>query len=207
MSAARKAPSLPTLRRVHPTRWLDVVSVSVAVIALLLLLLKDMPFSMELTTDSTSAARRPSTSAFGLSNMPASTIAMSGQDSLVGLVVNGNVFSATRRAPVTRFVVPGQTAMDANPTMPGIPPAGAEVSEEDAMPRLSAIVALNGERLALLQFAASDGAPRLYRVNDMRAGYRVVRIETDRVVLASRAGTRTLRLSQRATPDAPEKLP
>ncbi len=202
MSAARKAPSLPTLRRVHPTRWLDVVSVSVGVIALLLQI---MPWGMELTADSPTAARRRSTSASGLSEIRAPTIAMSGQDSLVGLVVNGNVFSSTRRAPVTRFVVPGQTAMDITPMMPGMPPA--DVGEEDALPRLSAIVALDGERRALLQFAASDGAPRLYRVNDERAGYRVVRIETDRVVLASRAGTRTLRLSQRATPDSPEKLP
>ena len=202
MSAARKTPSLPTLRRVHPTRWLDVVSVSVVVIALLLQI---MPWGMELTADSPTAARRRSTSASGLSEIRAPTIAMSGQDSLVGLVVNGNVFSSTRRAPVTRFVVPGQTAMDITPMMPGMPPA--DVGEEDALPRLSAIVALDGERRALLQFAASDGAPRLYRVNDERAGYRVVRIETDRVVLASRAGTRTLRLSQRATPDSPEKLP
>ena len=188
----------------HPTRWLDVVSVSVAAIALVLLV---MPSEIDLTADSSIAARRPSTSASGLSETRAPAIAMSGQDSLVGLVVNGNVFSSTRRAPVTRFVVPGQTAMDVTPTMPGMAPAGADVGEEDALPRLSAIVALNGEPRALLQFAASDGAPRLYRVNDERAGYRVVRIETDRVVLASRAGTRTLRLSQRATPDSPEKLP
>ena len=204
MSAARKAPSLPTLRRVHPTRWLDVVSVSMAVIALLLLV---MPSEIDLTADSSIAARRPETSASGLSETRAPAIALSGQDSLVGLVVNGNVFSSTRRAPVTRFAVPGQTAMDVTPVMPGTPAAGADLSEEDALPRLSAIVALNGERRALLQFAASDGAPRLYRVNDERAGYRVVRIDTDRVVLASRAGTRTLRLSQRATPDSPEKLP
>ena len=204
MSAARKASRLPTLRRMHPTRWLDVVSVSVAGIALLLLV---MPWGMELTADSPTAARRPSPAAFGLSDTRAPANAMSGQDSLVERVVHGNVFSATRRAPVTRFVVPGQAAMDVTPTMPGMTPAGADVGEADTFPRLSAIVALNGERWALLQFAASDGAPRLYRMNDVRAGSRVVRIEPDRVVLASRAGTRTLRLSQRATPDSPEKRP
>jgi len=128
----------------------------------------------------------------------------------VAVVVADNVFSATRRAPTVRFMVPGQDAV------PGMSPANALMQSPgaatgdrpaDALPRLSAIVAANGERRALLQFVASDGAPRLYRVNDVHAGYRIVRIDSDRVVLASRAGTRTLRLSQRAIPDSLENLP
>jgi hypothetical protein len=80
-------------------------------------------------------------------------------------------------------------------------------SADDSLPRLSGIIADGGERRALLQLVAADGAPRLYRIGDVHAGYRVVRIGPDQVVLASRAGTRTLRLSQRAAPDSLEKTP
>jgi hypothetical protein len=45
--------------------------------------------------------------------------------------------------------------------------------------------------------AASDGHATLYRAGDVHAGYRIIRIEADYVVLAHRAGTRTLRLSDR----------
>ena len=126
---------------------------------------------------------------------------------MVGAIVSGNVFSPTRRAPVSRFVAPGQVNAGSVPAY--VSPMAATVTADSAaerLPRLSAIVAMNGERLALLQLVA-DGSPRLYRLNEVHAGYRIVRIDSTLVVITSRAGTRTLRLSPRAVPDTLEKLP
>lgn len=131
-------------------------------------------------------------------------------DSLVAAVVDGNVFSATRRAPRSRFVVPGQELAGNTSVMLGtMEPAVGDSSagEADVYPRLSGIVGASGERRALLQLRAADGAPRLYRVGEVHAGYRVVRIDTTLVVLSSRAGMRTVRLSPRVTPDSLEMMP
>ena len=127
-------------------------------------------------------------------------------DSLIAVIVNGNVFSATRKAPRTRFMPPNERvpAVGPNPTYDALPPV---VASSDSLPMLSGIVSINGERQALLQMSASDEAPKLYRINESHAGYRVVQIGPDMVVLASRAGTRTLRLSHRAPPDSLEKQP
>ena len=152
-------------------------------------------------------------------------------DSLLATIVRGDVFSATRQAPRSRFVVPGQpdpsdaaamagtamagTAM-AGTAMAGTAKAGTATSSGDAavadtsgdaMPRVFGIITMSGERRALLQLAPSDAVPRLYRAGDAHAGYRVVRVEADRVILSSSTGSRTLRLSSRATPDSLENLP
>ena len=65
----------------------------------------------------------------------------------------------------------------------------------------------HAENEALLQLTAADESPKLYRVGESHAGYRIVQIGADHVVLASRAGTRSLRLSHRAPPDSLEKQP
>ena len=189
------------------TRWLDVVAATCTAAAVLLLLRLMVPTSMEFNADSRNDAARAATAIPARSSSPPPAMPGPGMDSLIAVVVNGNVFSATRRAPTVRFAVPGQTAADIAPMTASMSPAAPGDSEGNGLPRLSAIVAMNGERRALLQFVASDGAPRLYRVNDVHRGYRIVRIDSNAVVVASRAGTRTLRLSQRAAPDTLENRP
>ncbi len=142
-------------------------------------------------------------------------------DSLIATIVNGNMFSATRRAPTTRFVVPGSGASVVSEAPMGaavVPMTGADSSgqagqsaEAESMPRLSGIVALNGEWRALLQLSSADGGATLYRVGDEHAGYRIARILADRVELRSAAGTRTLYLTSpvrsapsRGKPDSSE---
>lgn len=131
-------------------------------------------------------------------------------DSLVSRVVQGNVFSASRKAPVSRFQLPGAAASaPMSDTPPFVAPAAddsanAAMSSGGDVPRLSGLVTMNGERRALLQMRVSDGVPSLYRAGDTHAGYRVVSIGSNYVILSSRAGTRTLRLSAPAKPDSLE---
>ncbi len=130
-------------------------------------------------------------------------------DSLATVVVAGNLFSATRQAPRTPFVPPGQAAVMAA-TMNGAMDSTSAMnlgSPADSLPRLTGIVTTNGARRALVQFTLADGAPQLYAEGAVRAGYRVLRIEADRVVLVTRSGTRTLRLSPRTPPDSLGKQP
>jgi hypothetical protein len=131
-----------------------------------------------------------------------------GTDSLRAVVINGNVFSASRRAPTTRFVAPGTGAADAvaansAPTNASMA-APADAGDADALPRLTGIVTLDGERQVLLQLSADDGVPRLYRRGDEHAGYRIERIGADFVVLVHRGSRRTVRLRPLATPDSLE---
>jgi len=133
----------------------------------------------------------------------------SATDSLEAVVVAGNIFSATRQPPRTRFVPPGQAALVAE-TMNGAMDSASTMSQAslvDSLPRLTGIVTTNGERRALVQFALADGAPQLYAVGDARGGFRVLRIESDKVVVATRSGSRTLRLSPRTPPDSLDKQP
>ena len=203
-------PSL-SARRVRSPRTLDALAVACALIAVALLL---WPVSGGVVE--AGASREPAGSASppppvavepaASAEAVTATVASAESDSLLGAVINGNVFSATRRAPRVRFSPPGQRALEAElPTDPAEDASG--VTADDALPRLSGIVAVNGERRALLQFVAADEVPKLYRINESHAGYRIVQIGPDRVVLASRAGTRTLRLSHRAPPDSLEKQP
>lgn len=76
----------------------------------------------------------------------------------------------------------------------------------DAMPALYGIVAIEGVRHALLGLRG-DEPPRLFAVGDRHAGYRVSAIESDRVVLATSRGSRTLRLAPSASRDTSENLP
>ena len=125
-------------------------------------------------------------------------------------IVDGNVFSATRRAPTVRFVPPGTepagTAPAASVMLDGRSDDGNIATVADR-PRLFGIVAQDGRRRALLQLPGADSVPRLLDVGDRRGGYRVVSISDDRVVLASSTGSRTLRLVSRTSPDSLENLP
>ena len=191
------------------TRVLDVFAAVCATVAVLLLV-----WPTPTGVVATAAAREPVRSPKSASVPPAAAAppvlaeeaASRESDSLIAVIVNGNVFSATRKAPRARFLPPGERpAVAETPAGYGaLPPA---VASNDSLPMLSGIVAINGERQALLQMTAADEAPKLYRINESHAGYRVVQIGPDLVVLASRAGTRTLRLSHLAPPDSLEKQP
>ena len=144
-------------------------------------------------------------------------------DSTVAGIVRGNVFSASRRAPATRFMPPsGDPSMAAVAETTGAEtgaggyPSPASVAPSvsgdgaagtgDAVPALYGIVAIEGVRHALLALRG-DEPPRLFAVGDRHAGYRVSAIESDRVVLATSRGSRTLRLAPPASRDTSENLP
>lgn len=124
-------------------------------------------------------------------------------------IVDGNVFSATRRAPTVRFVPPGTEPAGATPVASAAldGTAGDNFAAVADTPRLFGIVAQDGRRRALLQLPGVDSVPRLLDIGDRRGGYRVVSISDDRVVLASSTGSRTLRLVSRTSPDSLENLP
>jgi len=198
-------PASSTLR-VRSARVLDIFAAVCATVALLLLL---WPTPSGVVPSA--AAREPtrSSASASISADPPALMpdaASSEHDSLIAVIVNGNVFSATRTAPRTRFMPPAERAV-AIESPAGYNAAPLEIASSDSMPMLSGIVAINGERQALLQLTAADESPKLYRVGESHAGYRIVQIGADHVVLASRAGTRTLRLSHRAPPDSLEKQP
>ena len=129
-------------------------------------------------------------------------------DTLAALVVNGNIFSASRRAPAVRFMAPGRSIGDAEsvdmrrPDGVGANSMTAGEDEESTGPVVSGIIVQDGERQALLQLTATDGVPRLYREGDTRNGFRIVRIGVDHVVISSRGTSRTYRLASPPTPSA-----
>ncbi len=120
-------------------------------------------------------------------------------------IVDGNLFSATRRAPTVLFRPPGADGE----SLPPAPPSDMVVTAESVAsgPRLFGIVAQDGVRRALLVLPGADSVPRLLGVGDRQAGYRVVTIGTDRVVLSSSGGTRTVRLVAPALPDSIDPKP
>jgi hypothetical protein len=168
-----------------PVVWDRVTMVLVLAAAALLVwpVRSDLPRT---TNDTAAGADRI---ADGTAQLP-SALAVASVDSLVARAIGGNVFSASRTAPTTAFVMPGQslgaTTLDGS--------VADSVMVPGSLPRLSGIVSTGGERRALVQFSERDGAPRLYRVGEGASGFRIQRIGTDVVVLSGRAGVRTLRL-------------
>lgn len=142
-------------------------------------------------------------------------------DSAPGRIVAGNVFSARRRAPSSRFSPPGTSAgsYDAavgdgpamtaggmygdNALVASVPAAG---TDGESVPHLYGIVDSDGVRQALVALRAGE-PPRLVAVGDRQAGYRVTAIGQDRVVLAFAGGVRTLRLTRPASRDSLENSP
>ncbi len=201
----------PRTRSARARLWLDVLSASLLVVALGLLgwpLVQPTPATIktDITDDGAVASTPVSTPA--TASVP--VVDMARADSLAQRAVAANVFSASRRAPVSRFVAPGQPS-SVSPTMiPSMLPdsaADAASLTGEVFPRLTGIVVMNGERLALLQLSANDGSPRLYRAGEQHGRVRVVRIEATHVLLSGPAGSRVLRLDARATPDSLEILP
>jgi hypothetical protein len=117
-------------------------------------------------------------------------------------VVAGNVFSASRRAPTARFTPPGSEPPDAMPRPDAAPAVGTlDAAGDGDGPRLHGIVTVDGGRRALLLLRADEPA-RLLAVGDRHAGYRVLAIEADRVVLDTGAGRMVLRLAPPASRDS-----
>lgn len=209
-------------------RWPDVVSAVLAVAALLLWVLPvRVATSPNARADdagpnsATASATKPGGESAG--SIAGATASVSGAaslsagptDTLAPVIVNGNLFSASRRAPTTRFVVPGRAdATDNALNGAAMTNAAAAASMTDSIaggnadgtsyPRLSGIVTMNGERRALLQLSSGDGVASLYRVGDVHAGFRVLDIGGDVVVLTSKAGTTRLRLTARRMQDSLE---
>jgi hypothetical protein len=131
------------------------------------------------------------------------------RDSIAERIVSTNIFGASRRAPRSRFVPPGadETSVAAAPTMDDGTVSAGSAADPAGAPRLFGIVVQDGVRRALLQLPGSDSIPRLLAVGDRQRGYRVVSIDADRVVLASSAGSRTVRLMTRASSDSLENMP
>lgn len=120
-------------------------------------------------------------------------------DSLATRIVNSNLFSASRRAPRDRFVLPGQ-----EPVPSSIPSPMVDVPYD--APVLQGVMVVDGVRRALLRFPGTDSVPRIVVVGERVAGYRVRSLGSDRVELSSSGGTRTVRLVRRSSADslAPE---
>lgn len=138
------------------------------------------------------------------------------RDSLATRTVQGNPFSATRRTPVTQFM-PSRSGGDPLAGVGDVaPPTGAPYTDAgtagstavrvEPVPALYGIVSVDGERRALVAFRAGV-PPRLFVVNERFAGFRVVAIEPDRVVVESSAGLKSLRLTRSALRDTSEILP
>ncbi len=118
------------------------------------------------------------------------------------VLVRTNLFSATRRAPTQRFVVPGQES--AAPAL--VPGAEAPSSEADGV-QLFGVMDVDGSRRALLQAGTADSVPRVVQAGDRIGGYRVRRILADRVELSSASGTRIVRLQRRPVSDSSGVVP
>jgi hypothetical protein len=119
-------------------------------------------------------------------------------DEDVRTVIAQNIFSATRRTPTQRWNPPGlESAPPAAIT--SMPPTVTDVivnmgEAPDPVPALYGTVVGEQPRRALLRLRATDVAPRLFAVGERHGGWQVVQIDSQRVVLRSSAGTRTLRL-------------
>ena len=186
-------------------RWrghqaLDALAVVCGVIAVVMLVL---PTSMSVAPDALRIAP-PNEATARVSNRSVATT-----DSLARAIVRTNVFSASRKEPLARFVAPGsEPAPTVSATGSAFEPGGSVLatSEVEAGPQLFGIVSRGGTPRALLQLRSSAEPPRLLGVGESFGGVRVVRITGDRVVISSSSGTRTLRLS-RVVPDSSENVP
>ncbi|MEP6764612.1 MAG: hypothetical protein ABJB66_09895 [Gemmatimonadaceae bacterium] len=130
----------------------------------------------------------------------------SADNSRAATIVAANILSGSRRAPTLHYKSPEAEEMQAfaAPVAALKPDAAATDSagNSDAIPGLYGIVNVDGTWRALLRLSDSDASPTLLKEGDRRGGYRVLSIQSDRVVLAGTAGQRTLRLARNAPGDS-----
>jgi len=116
-------------------------------------------------------------------------------DSVAGIIVRTNLFSASRHTPRVRFVLPGQEPTATAPVMdPMTPPSSA--------PELQGVLMVNGIWRALLLLPGADSVPRVVQTGDRVGGYRVRAVGADRVELSSGSGTRIVRLRRKLPSDS-----
>src|SRR5215218_65881 len=112
-------------------------------------------------------------------------------------VVKTDIFSSRRGPPARRYAF-GETSEPADASLSDMTPAPALAGEpldsvtastaSDAVPHLYGTMMGPNEATALLRLDASLSEPRLYRVGDRAAGYRVADISDRSVTLVGRAG-------------------
>lgn len=182
-------------RRITP-QWLDGLAVLVLLVALAAWL---WPLA---TTVTPREMRVPDVPRPAVTDS-AAVLAIAGRDDdAEQRIIANNLFSVSRRAPRSRFVLPGQEPPEA------LAPTDADVALADAAgPQLFGIMVLDGVRQALLQVSAADSVPRVVRVGDRVGPYVVRSITQDRVVLSSSSGPRIVRLARRESSDSLGKQP
>lgn len=150
---------------------------------------------------------------------PARAAPASADAALEAAVVRGNLFSPARTPPRVRYLPPdaggvgGAPEPFAEPT-PGSPAEPPPPRGPDDAPQFYGTVIgppPEGAR-ALLRLDGRAPGARLYAEGEGAAGWRVVRVEPERVVLAGAGGRVTLRLPQpgaraRADSAAPRAVP
>jgi hypothetical protein len=111
-------------------------------------------------------------------------------------IVAGNVFSAARTAPRSRYN-PFEPEPASDPPA-FVDPAAAEASaqDEDAVPRLYGIVSGPAGTTALMRLDPSIPEAQLYREGDRAGRYRVVSINDKAVVLSGPRGQTVLQLKR-----------
>jgi hypothetical protein len=115
-----------------------------------------------------------------------------GDNSAADAVIDGNIFSAARKAPAKRF----------NPAEPDEPVVAEEpaanvaepISEEARVPRLFGIVVGPGGATALLRLDPANPEAQVYREGDTGGRYRVVQINEKSVIVEGPSGRIELRL-------------
>ncbi|HEX2090788.1 MAG TPA: hypothetical protein VHG28_00245 [Longimicrobiaceae bacterium] len=111
-------------------------------------------------------------------------------DAAVQQALRGNLFSAARTAPATRFRV-GMEAEAAMETMPAVeapPPAEPPPPPPPPRYRVAGTMVSGTGGMALIDADPSSPAPEVYRQGDAVGGYRLHRIAYDHVVLVGATG-------------------
>lgn len=195
------------MRRLLPT-LLDTLAAVFVIVALLLAVL---PLSTEVPA---AHHELPRESAIAT---PAALTRTNDTDDQPTRIVAANLFSASRRAPRTAFVAPGQD-YGAPASFVGDTDATAESSTAPDVV-LEGIVTHEGRALALIRVApssssgeepameSSTSSPRLLGVGERIGNFRVHTIGSDHVVLTSGSGVRTLRLHRPLSSDSSAQRP
>jgi hypothetical protein len=129
-------------------------------------------------------------------------------------VARTNVFSASRTPPRVRYVPPeagseaGEVGMSPGAGLaPDVAAPPASPRGPDDAPQFYGTVIGPGGARALLRLDDRVPGAQLYAAGERAGGWRVVRVEADRVVLAGGGGRVTLRLPRPGRPRAADSIP
>lgn len=109
-----------------------------------------------------------------------------------GAIASGNIFSATRAAPTTRYTPPG----------PGSAPTGEEAPVAEFVPpatppRLYGTMSGPGGATALIQDDSAGAGGRLYREGDRVGQFRIEKILGNSVILRGPSGRMEIKVDSR----------